>query len=72
VPIGRALAGLRRIAVEARDLAALRQGRQDCLRTLEAGRPGEPALVVDRTGQVAAVIEMGEPGWRLVRLLAEA
>jgi tRNA pseudouridine55 synthase len=72
VPIGRALAGLRRIAVEARDLSALRHGRQDCLRALEDGRPGEPALVVDGAGQVAAVVEMGTPGWRLVRLLAEA
>ncbi len=71
VPIGRALAGMRRIAVEARDLSALRQGRQDCLRALVAGRPGEPALVVDGAGEVAAVVEMADPGWRLVRLLAE-
>ena len=71
VPIGRALAGLRRIAVEPRELSALRHGRQDCLRGLAAGRPGEPALVVDGAGQVAAVVEMGDPGWRLVRLLAQ-
>jgi tRNA pseudouridine55 synthase len=71
VPIGSALADLRRIAVGAGDLSALRHGRQDCLSRLEAGRLGEPALVVDGAGQVAAVVEMGEPGWRLVRLLAE-
>ena len=71
VPIAEALAGLRRIAVEPHDLSALRHGRQDCLRAVAAGRPGEPALVVDGAGQVAAVVEMTEPGWRLVRLLAE-
>ncbi len=70
--VGQALSGLRRIPVEAEDLAALRKGRQQCLRGLVAGRPGEPALVVDPRGEVAAVVEMGEPGWRLVRLLAEA
>lgn len=72
VSVGRALSGLRRIPIEAGDLAALRQGRQQCLRGLAAGRPGEPALVVDPSGQVAAVVEMGDPGWRLVRLLADA
>jgi tRNA pseudouridine55 synthase len=72
VSIGRALAGLRRIAMEPPDLAALRHGRQACLRACEAGQPGEPALVVDATGGVAAVVEMADAGWRLVRLLGDA
>jgi tRNA pseudouridine55 synthase len=72
VPIGRALAGLRRVTVDGEALAALRHGRQDVLRTLAPGRPDEPALVVDGAGHVVAVMEMtGDAGWRLVRLLAE-
>jgi tRNA pseudouridine55 synthase len=72
VPIGRALAGLRRLSVGGEDLAALRHGRQDVLRGLAPGAPGEPALVEDASGGVAAVIEMTPEGWRLVRLLAAA
>jgi tRNA pseudouridine55 synthase len=71
VSVVHALAGMRRIAVDARDLSALRNGRQDCLRGIAAGRPGEAALIVDAAERAAAVVEMAEPGWRLVRLLAE-
>ena len=73
VPIGRALAGLRRIGVGVRELAALRHGQQAPLRALPPGREGEAALVLDAAGDVAAVVEMGPPdaGWRLVRLIAE-
>jgi tRNA pseudouridine55 synthase len=73
VPIGRALGALRRVAVGARDLTALRHGQQDALRGVPPGSPGEAALVVDADGRVAGVIEMTEvsSGWRLVRLLAE-
>jgi tRNA pseudouridine55 synthase len=70
VPIGRALAGLRRISLDPGDLAALRHGRQACLRDVAPGRPGEPALVVDAAGDVVAVVETTADGWRLVRLLA--
>lgn len=71
VPVARALAGLRRVRVEAAELAALRHGQQGALRRVAPGRAGEAALVVDGEDRVAAVIEMATPeGWRLVRLLA--
>jgi tRNA pseudouridine55 synthase len=74
VPIGRALAGVRRVRVGPRELAALRHGRQEALRAMPAGTPGEAALVVDSSGRIAAVIESvaGDAGWRIVRLIGES
>ena len=73
VEIARALVGLRRMSVGARDLAALRHGQQAPLRVLPPGRAGEAALVLDAAGHVAAIVEMApaEAGWRLVRLIAD-
>jgi tRNA pseudouridine55 synthase len=51
----------------------LRHGQQEPLMRLPAPqRPGETALVLDPSGNVAAVIESAgaRPAWRLVRLLA--
>jgi len=54
-------------------LARLRLGQQDALARLPLPRQaGETALLLDPSGQVAAVIEAAgpRPVWRLVRLLA--
>jgi tRNA pseudouridine55 synthase len=54
-------------------LARLRRGQQDPLARLPPPRrSGETALVLDDTGNVAAVIESAgaRPAWRLARLLA--
>ena len=73
IPIGRALAGMRRVAVGERELAALRHGQQEALRGVPPGEVGEAALVLDPAGRVAALVEMGpgSTGWRLVRLVSE-
>jgi hypothetical protein len=74
IPIARALEGLRRVRVGGPGIAALRHGRQDVLRELPPGGDGEAALVLDESGEVAAIVEMAPPpaGWRLVRLIAGA
>lgn len=73
VPIGEALAGLRRFPLDASALGALRHGQQHPLKDLAAGRPGETALVVEEGGAVVAMIEVPAAGaeWRLARLLAD-
>src|SRR5258706_10810754 len=74
VPIGDALVGVQRLTVGPGELAALRRGQQESLKSLPAGRAGEAALLLDPGGQVAAVVEMAPEasGWRLVRLIAES
>jgi tRNA pseudouridine55 synthase len=69
-----ALAGYAAFAPPSPDaLERLRRGQQAALARLPAPRmPGETALLLDATGNVAAVIEATGAGatWRLVRLLA--
>jgi tRNA pseudouridine55 synthase len=60
-------------APSADTLVRLRRGQQDALARLPAPREtGETALVLDPSGNVAAIIEAAgpRPAWRLVRLLA--
>jgi tRNA U55 pseudouridine synthase TruB len=67
-----ALGGYATFAASTEGLALLRRGQQHPLSRLPSPRrAGETALLVDGSGQVAAVIEArAESGWRLVRLLA--
>ena len=72
--VRRALAGLQAFAVAPDALAHLRCGRQAALRQLPIGQPGETALIVSEGagGEVEAVIEVADGGWRLVRMLRGA
>jgi tRNA pseudouridine55 synthase len=73
VSVRDALAGYVAFAPPAPDaLTRLRRGQQEPLARLPVPRrAGETALVMDESGNVAAVIEAtgGLPAWRLVRLL---
>jgi tRNA pseudouridine55 synthase len=72
VPVREALAGYATFSTPSDDLVRLRRGQQEALGGLPAPRSmGETALLVDDTGNVAAVIEAvgPRPAWRLVRLL---
>jgi tRNA pseudouridine55 synthase len=72
VPVRAALADYAAYPAPAEGLARLRRGQQESLARLPApGREGETALVLDPSGDVAAVIEARgtRPAWRLVRLL---
>jgi tRNA pseudouridine55 synthase len=72
VAVREALGSYAAFTASAGELARLRLGQQDGLDRLSApSRPGETALLLDPTGNVAAVIEAvgPRPSWRLVRLL---
>lgn len=72
IPIRTALAELAAFPVPPDDLTRLRRGQQAPLRELAPpAHPSETALLLDREGTVAGVIEAGPDrgGWRLVRLL---
>lgn len=72
IPIPEALPGLRRFALPAPALSALRHGQQTALAALPRGREGEAALVMDGAA-VAVVIEAdARQGWRVVRVLGDS
>src|SRR6185369_660545 len=73
VPVRDALGGYAAYPTSPEVLASLRRGQQHPLTHLPSPRrAGETALLLDGAGRVAGVIESrgGDPGWRLVRLLA--
>lgn len=76
IPVREALRDLVAFPAGSVDLARLRHGQQAALSALPGpDDPGQTALVLDRRGAVAAVIEAGPApgsGWRLARLLGGA
>jgi tRNA pseudouridine55 synthase len=68
VSIREALAGLRVFEMGPDELARLRHGQQAPLGGLPPASEGA-ALVVDASGLAVALIEIGQAGWRLARLL---
>ena len=72
VPVRTALGALPAFATSAEDLVLLRRGQQAPLRTLPRPETSQTALLLDRSGAVAGIVEATgqRPEWRLVRLLA--